>query len=196
MARSDSKVLNVMLNVGPNKWISPSQMAKAAGIDTRTASSAFKRLNRNGLVKKRYGPRNTMVYALSEKTEVLVKKEPIQPTSAVALLGALKVFQVHKLPKFVESGSYKAYAKAVAGLFKQAVDVFYGAAPDQDTLTYYRHELTMYRLELESHLRGIDSILDTPELWDASQSAGFLSSAAINLDELGALVDRALKENQ
>lgn len=196
MLKSDRKVVDLLVKMGANKWTSTATIAKAAQVDYRTTARALKRLHDNGLVKKRFGPRNTMLYSLSEKTEIVVKAEPTQPTTAVALLGALSVFQVHKRPKFMESGSYKAYAKTVAGLFKQMLDVVYGAAPDQDALTHYRHELSMYRLELEGHLRGIDSILDTPELWDASQSAGFLAGAAINLDELSALVDRALKENQ
>lgn len=198
MLKSDQKVVDFLArNSGTTKWYGTTAISKATEIDYRTTARSLKRLLDLGVVARQFGPRNSMLYHLVEKPRVSIAHVPTQPTSSASLFGALKVFQTHKLPKFIESGSYKAYAKSVAGLFKQAIDVFYGAAPDQSELDYYRNELILYKMELENHLRGINSILETEELWDATQSSGFIASGpVIELDELSVLVDRALKENQ
>jgi len=98
----------------------------------------------------------------------------------------------------MDTGTYKAYAQAVGGLFKHAVDSAYGAAPNASELAFYRKDLEEYARQLENHLRGVTALLHTKEIWDPETSSSYVLSIPDppSIEEFKNLSESAIKENQ
>lgn len=194
MLKNDERILDYL---GKRKTpVKTSDIVRYTGIPYQSVLRSLKRMKALGVVRSTFGSGNGHLYALAvhiplESAPELAQSRPVD------LLGALNVFQKHKLPRFVESGSYKLYAQAVAGIFKHAVSVMYGAVPDREELIFYRQGLEYYREQLEAHLRGVTSILETTEVWDEKINPQFLlGSLPVDLQEISDKVTRALEENK
>lgn len=195
--------------LGGPKWLKTKTIRDYTKIDYRTVVQCLNALEQRNLVEKKPSPTGGFSWKLREVDNVDYVPYPkrgkgpksvvIENVRPVDLLSALKIFaKGHKKPKFIETGTYKAYAQAIGGLYKHAVDTAYGAAANPPELKYYRDELSEYAEQLEAHLKGIYAILDTDELWDFRRSASFVLSVeqGPEIQEYQALSEAAIKENQ
>lgn len=185
------------------KWTKTPAIRKQMNISYRNLLQCLHRMKRKGILSVRYGQDRSLEWKLLSPKESKPGEETWSTGPKAArsadLLSALSVFsRGHKLPKFIESGAYKAYAQAVGGLYKHAVDVCYGAAPSQAEIAFYRKDLQLYAQQLKDHLRGIEAILNAGHLWSSETSSEFLLSVPVlpELGELKALSEAAIKENQ
>jgi hypothetical protein len=123
--------------------------------------------------------------------------QELQKINSFEMFTALEIFaKGHKRPKFIETGAYTHYGQTIGGLFKHAIETSYGAAPSRDELRYYRDNLQQYASQLEAHLKGVNAILDTEEIWDPHQTTVFLLQGISNTDHIKELAEKAIKENQ
>lgn len=195
--------VQVMELLKDGKWASTQSIHKQMKISYRNLLQALHRMKRKGLLKARYGQSRGLEWQLvpplkSESGEDIWSTGP-QAARPTDLISALSVFaRGHKLPKFIETGAYKAYAQAIGGLYKHAVDVCYGAAPSPSEIGFYRKDLQLYAQQLQDHLKGVQAILNADKLWNYETSSEFLLSIPVvpELTELRELSDNAIRENQ
>lgn len=195
MLKNDEKVLSFLgTRAAPIKTV---EITKATKLPYQSVLRSLKRLKELGVIRSVFGPGNSRLYSLASHVPVSATEPELMASRPVDLWAALKVFQVHKLPKFIELGTYKAYARAVSGVFKHAVEVGYGAAPDQRELNHYRKDLEYYREQIIAHLRGIESVLNTKELWDDRTNPEFLMTMnGFDLQEVSDKVTIAQEANK
>ena len=196
-----AKQLKIMESMEVGKWIDTPTLQIHTGLPYRSLLQTLHRLEARGILVHRYAQKRQIEWKLTRKEEKEVNQIPreVPPVHASDLLTALNVFsRKHKLPKFIETGAYKAYAQAVGGLYKHAVDVCYGAAPSKEELMFYRKDLVLYAKQLQDHLRGVQAILNCDALWSEETSSEFVLSAPIipQLPDLKNLAESAIKENQ
>lgn len=196
-AKTTTRLITEFLDLYRDQWFTPADIGRQVKLNYQTVWGACKYLGEGKVIRKRYGVKNTVQYRskLSGPGSTPVMNRKISPTE---MYGALQVFaQGHVTPKFIRSGSYKAYGQAVAGVYRAAVETAYGAAPAQGDLDHYKEALIAYRDELEGHLKGIQTILDTPNVWDSHESSQFLLDFPdMQLQQIKSLADNAMKENK
>lgn len=184
------------------RWATTQEIQESTGISYLNLLQSLNGLKKRKILSSKYGQGGTKEWKLindlgKDAPATAEKRYPrIKPLD---LYAALRIFaRGHKLPKYIETGAYKAYAQAVGGLFKHAVDSAYGAAPSLSELSFYRKDLEEYAKQLDNHLRGVMALLHTKEIWDPETSASYILSIPDppTIEEFKNLSESAIKENQ
>lgn len=201
MARNTRDLIIAALQRDPMGWHNAAKIAQQTSLHYRTVHRNLKIMQEDGEVSSRFGPSSSREFKLKKAFPVSpVHSAMANPKKQIAvgeLVTALQIFAAeHKIPLFMATGTYKNYGSSVGGIFAHACDVAFGVKPNPGEMIEYHRRLTAYAMELRKHLTGVETILNTPLIWDPDKAVELIEKANIPVDDLAELAAKAVQNHE